>query len=246
MKSQAAKMERCGFKVPNKMRKSSSKNWKVAVLLPLVLSGCASNPDTRLVEAIKHWEMEDAQAALDAGANPNLILPNPIAGRKTPILIDSINGRPPFALLLLEHGADVNRPDADGNTPLIAAISNSQAPKALVEAILKRHPDVNARNRYGITALLKSPYRDSSEAIGLTLLARGADFRVRDHDGRDTLFYAASQGRYRVIQALLKKGLNPRRKDNFGETPLDFARRSNYSNSQTVQILVAATTQKSR
>lgn len=218
--------------------------WKfgpAASLATLTMTGCASTPNARLFQAVKSWEVEDARAALDAGADPNMILTEEILGgptsvRDTPILVFAIQSRPTVADILLQRGADVNRPDANGTTPLIAALANNQAPRSLTTAILKRRPDVNARTRWGDTALLRAAKHDG-EAVDMELLKRGADVRVRDNDGRDALFYAASLGKSRTVSALLRKGLNPRRRDNHGETAIDFARRSHYSNSKTVQIL---------
>jgi len=58
-----------------------------------------------------------------------------------------------IAKLLLDHGANINERDAEGNTPLHYAASN-HSPE-LVELLLKRGADVLARNKNGQTPLFK-------------------------------------------------------------------------------------------
>lgn len=59
--------------------------------------------------------------------------------------------------LFLDAGADLNRRDQYGNTPLMGAAGNSDAQS--VALLLKLGADVNARNDYGKTPLLMATTR---------------------------------------------------------------------------------------
>ena len=55
------------------------------------------------------------------------------------------------ALLLIEHGADVNAKDNSGRTPLCEAVSAGK--ENLVQFFLEHGADVNAKDNHGKTAL---------------------------------------------------------------------------------------------
>lgn len=210
------------------MKKKDSNFWKSVILaLCFGLPGCgAPDPSEKLLQAVMSWEVEDARAALEAGANPNLIVPNPPDGNKSPLLVFAIRNRPTLAPLLLEKGADINQSDAQGITPLVAAVSDPQMPASLVEAILKRRPNLQGRD--GARALLEAAESSRGEATLLYFLQNGADFRARDNDGRDALFHAASRGHTKAVKILVRKGLNPLRRDNHGENVIQYARRNHH------------------
>jgi ankyrin repeat protein len=56
------------------------------------------------------------------------------------------------------------------------------------------------------------------------MLAHGASPNVRDADGWTAVHQAASRGNARMLQATLRAGGDPARKDKLGHTPLDVAR----------------------
>ena len=64
----------------------------------------------------------------------------------------------PIARMLLDHGADPNDQDPDGLRPLMFAAG--QGRRALVELLLARGADVNAKAAYGITARHLATGRD--------------------------------------------------------------------------------------
>jgi ankyrin repeat protein len=79
-------------------------------------------------------------------------------------------------MLLIDAGADVNRVDAAGNTPLhIAALNKSTH---VIEVLLAANARVDARNALGATALMMS----ADPAIQDRLIRAGAsvnDIRSR-------------------------------------------------------------------
>lgn len=76
---------------------------------------------------------------------------------------------------------------------------------AAVTALLDKGADVNAKFRYGATALFKAAERGHTEIVKL-LLARGADVKVKDtFYGATAMTWALDNGHVETIRALLEK-----------------------------------------
>ena len=76
---------------------------------------------------------------------------------------------------------------------------------AAVQALLDKGADVNARFRYGTTALFKAAERGHTEVVKL-LLARGADASVKDtFYGATAMTWALDNKHVEVVRALLEK-----------------------------------------
>lgn len=76
-----------------------------------------------LFQAARSGSVSQAQAALDAGADPNA----KDDWRRTPLHMAAAYGRASVARLLIEKGADINAADAWGKTPLMVAAKNRYA-----------------------------------------------------------------------------------------------------------------------
>jgi ankyrin repeat protein len=76
---------------------------------------------------------------------------------------------------------------------------------AQVKALLDRGADVNAKFRYGTTALFKAAERGHAEVVRV-LLERGADVSVRDtFYGATAMSWAMDKGHTEVVRAILAK-----------------------------------------
>jgi ankyrin repeat protein len=133
----------------------------------------------------------------------------PVPGAKTPLLYATRRGDLAVTQLLVEAGAELERADADGVTPLLSAILNTsvtaarEAPGplqhlAVARYLVERGANVNAADWYGETPLwaavdvrnldVNGPQRDNgvdrAAALALIdlLLARGADPNARTRE----------------------------------------------------------------
>jgi hypothetical protein len=99
-------------------------------------------------------------------------------------------------------------PAAQQPTPqeeeFFAAVRRSDV--AAVKSLLEKGVNVNARFRYGTTALFPACDRGSVEIVRL-LLERGAEVNVRDtFYGASPLAWAATKGHAEIVRLLLEKG----------------------------------------
>jgi ankyrin repeat protein len=133
----------------------------------------------------------------------------PVPGAKTPLLYAARRGDLVVTQLLVDAGAEIERADVDGVTPLLSAILNASvaaargAPSgadhlAVARYLVERGANVNAADWYGETPLwaavdvrnldVNGPERDNSidreAALGLIalLLERGADPNARTRE----------------------------------------------------------------
>jgi ankyrin repeat protein len=173
-------------------------------------------PDTPSTD--KTTALEVIETLLDKGANPNLQLKlrppyrNVVFDRggdqvlstgATALLRASKAGDNPAAMrLLLEHGALVDLPTADGITPLMIAAGMG-------------HGSNPTRARYQTDD-------DAVEALKI-LLKAGADINRRAANGQTAMHGAALKGWNATIRFLAENGAELEPKDRDGKTPLDFA-----------------------
>src|ERR1044072_6505884 len=76
---------------------------------------------------------------------------------------------------------------------------------AEVKALLDKGADVNAKFRYGATALFKAAERGNTEVVKL-LIVRGADVNVKDtFYGASALSWALQKGHTGVVRAIVAK-----------------------------------------
>lgn len=173
-------------------------------------------PDTPSTD--KTTALEVIQMLLDKGANPNLQLKlrppyrnvpfdrggdQVLSTGATPLLRASKAGDNLAAMkLLLEHGALVNLPNAEGVTPLMIAAGMG-------------HSSNPTRGRYQTDD-------DAVEALKI-LLKAGADINRRADNGQTAMHGAALKGWNATIRFLAENGAELEPKDHDGKTPLDFA-----------------------
>jgi ankyrin repeat protein len=77
--------------------------------------------------------------------------------------------------------------------------------KEIAELLLANKADVNAKNKYGATALLLAASTKGHKEIVEVLLAHGADANVKDKDGATPLLEAAVWGYKEIVELLLPR-----------------------------------------
>jgi ankyrin repeat protein/predicted DsbA family dithiol-disulfide isomerase len=120
----------------------------------------------------------------------------------------------------LKDGAELNRPDSWGRTPLIVALQQSNAP--LVEMLINHGASVTATDAWGRTPLLVAAQLKNTAAIRL-LLEKQSDVNAANKNDITPLIAAAQTGNPEALTLLLAAGAAPDRADNLGWTALMWA-----------------------
>lgn len=196
---------------------------------------------TPLLLAVKGNYGEVASALVKAGADPNTPYVDD-EGESHNLLMDSIIvENADFALLLIEHGADLYYKDDHQVTTLLQASHRGIA--NVTEALVNKHsasPKAGEENWVddasdeGVTPLLAAA-SEGHVAILTQLLSTGkADVNAKDKEGTNSLMAAAARGHLECIQLLIKsEGIEVNSQNVDGHTALMFA----YNGKNQVETL---------
>lgn len=127
----------------------------------------------------------------------------------------------------LEEGVNPNSRDLLDETPLhkltSIALQNPDKSKEMLDLLIAKGADVNARDRSGDTLLHEIAQYRSNNAVMIAelLIDRGADINAKNKYGRTPLHSAANLFINKdMTELLIKKGANLNAKDEEGRTPL--------------------------
>jgi ankyrin repeat protein len=153
--------------------------------------------DRALASAVVIPNMESVRMLIDYGANPAAIFHLPPG---------------------LKDGDGIPLNPANGGSVLIEAARSSNPD--LLREILSYHPNLEARDTDGKTAIFVIESRTDDDALlkcVRLLVEAGADVNARDNDGNTPLHEA---GLIDVAKELLKAGADVNARNNDGETPI--------------------------
>lgn len=146
------------------------------------------------------------------------------------------NGFEKTAMLLMDAGADINKPDHENVTPLHHAVQ--QKNKRLVRELIKRGADVAkapVRHVNGYTLLHGAVQSRSAEIV--TMLAKaGADIKAEDSRGCTPLHNAVDCKNINIVDVLVRAGSDLNAVDNWGRRPLDVLCDSAYGTDSDLPI----------
>ncbi len=103
--------------------------------------------------------------------------------------------------VLVAHGADIDKKDSEGRTPLMLSCKNRH--KGVSELLIAKGADVNAKSNAGRTALHLACAFGHKDMVEL-LISKGADVNAKENAGRSPSVYARDNG-YPEIADLLRK-----------------------------------------
>lgn len=184
-----------------------SRDGQTPILIALEES--ASSEVTKLL--IEHG----AKATPDAGSEPLAMAAHNVDPKSMQILAEQRGGKFPTVALtgagysecmecvrmVLESGADKNA--------ITIALRNAAttAPLDLLQALINAGADVNAKDAWGMTALMYAAQSDYAEPDRVKLLLdHGADINARDNKGETALRIARRKGDTAVVKLLLAVG----------------------------------------
>lgn len=172
--------------------------------------------DPELIVAVRNGDIASVKALLDKGADASAVS---AVSQKIPptsaLHIALTNNRDDIASLLVDHGAQVNWRDAEGNAPFLIAVHNGRAP--MIQKLLDKGADVNIAAvtpsasralemtddlkildlliQHGAEVNYQSPYSSLvrtwigkyNTGILSYFLGKGADINVKDYKDRTPL-----------------------------------------------------------
>lgn len=131
-----------------------------------------------------------------------------------------------FEAVAGEDREAVNRPDSDGNTPLLTAlIQNGRLKeKSCLRAVLDAGADPGIQDSSTFT-LSRAAVLISNRDFLVELLEDGLNPDHTDTDGKNALHWSAYEGFPPTVRALLEHGMDPSTKALNGDTAADIVRR---------------------
>ena len=149
-----------------------------------------------------------------------------------------------LALLLLKKGADVNKEDRQGNTPLLVAAKKCDLEVARA-CLDSKSVDVNIPNADGKTPLqvsleqdtLAPQIREACRDVARLLLEKGASANSADKNNLTPLMLAAHNNYPEIVTLLLQKRADINATDRHGGTALMAA--CNKGRLDAVEILLS-------
>lgn len=231
-----------------------NKGERVAAL-ELINSGVDVNQRSVDNTTALHWavyqkDLALVQLLLQQGADPNL--QNNYGA--SPVTVASEHGDYNIMLALIEAGGDVESPNQEDQTLLMAVARTGNT--ATAKLLLEHGANVQRREKWGDQTALMWAASQQQPAMIKLLLEHGADVngRGRDHDwprwitseprnkpldqgGYTPLLYAAREGCVECVAALLDGGAEINLPDLWGQTPLLLALLNMHYD--TAEVLIA-------
>lgn len=181
-----------------------------------------SKSDIDLYELISFRKVEELEAALKSGGDPNQ-LDNYGLTPVFRVVYNPSEHQARLLELLIQYGADVNfRSASHGET----AIHNAKS-IGIAEILLRNGADITINTLEGRTPLHKARTAEMAQFF----IDHGIDVNARDHSGSTALFDAVYDGP-ELVDCLLKNGARADFIDKRGETPLMRVAQSEYADDE--------------
>jgi ankyrin repeat protein len=161
--------------------------------------------DISLLESIDRKLPDIAKALLERGANPNAETLDRYKDHGNALQFAITEGRDDIAIILLDHGADVNIVGGRYGMPLQSASARGQL--TLVRELLQRGAKVNTEpcGKYA-NALQAAAFSKNLDVLELLLNVEGIDVNVSGGEGGTALQTAVEYRREDMVKLLLSRG----------------------------------------
>jgi hypothetical protein len=112
-------------------------------------------------------------------------------------------GKLPVVDLFIKNGADINKTDTDGMTPISHA--SLKGHDKVVQALADNGANVNTPDNIGMTPLHRASQEGHPEVVEV-LIQKGANVNEANKKGQPPIWWASYNGHSKVVEALIKAG----------------------------------------
>jgi ankyrin repeat protein len=195
------------------------KRLSLFVLLMFCFAAIESTPAFagKLTDAVKARDVAQVRSLLAAGED----VQEKVQG-DYPLNVAAVFGPPETVVVLLEAGADIERPNRDGQRPLHSATISGHA--EIVALLIQKGAAVNAKDRKGrspLVSLAASGVKNIE--IAKMLLAAGADPNIEDENREAALNYTVFSGDVELGKLLIDAHADINHGNDTGEPPISSA-----------------------
>ena len=184
--------------------------------------------ERKLLDSVEKGSVEDVNKLLKSGISPNIIVDGWTALEKA-----SMAGQSEVAKALVVAGADPNRADENGHTPIYWAAKNGH--RDAVEMLIACGSDPERADKSGNGPLHCAAKSGHIEVVSV-LLKKGARPNNACHKRETALHLAAKNGHRDIVLALVNGGADPNEATPIGDTPLMVAARG--GKTSVVRVLL--------
>lgn len=186
-----------------------------------------------IVRATANGHSHIAKILLRKGAAVDTVHP---ASGKSALHLAAQSGQVVLAKVLLAGGAEIEKTDKDGATPLQLAAGGKSGDMVRALIAAGAHVDVvDAKNAH--TVLHRAALSGNAEVVE-KLLRVGADLEGRDRAGGTALHLAAKEGRLGLVRCLVRSGGDPGAVDMIGRNPLYIAAAQGHTKVRNARVCV--------
>ena len=160
-------------------------------------------------------------------------LVNKLDNGATPLQYAVLRNSYDIASFLIKRGAQVNNYRKGSKSPLSLAAYNSD--KRMAKLLIDNKADLNSKDKVGATPIIIACGRKNEE-VALMLLDYKIDLNAKESEHGFTALHTAVMADLEpVVRKLVAKGADRSVKNNFGETPYEFA--AKLKNDKIAEIL---------
>lgn len=183
-----------------------------------------SDADRRLLATAQTGDVAGVRDALAAGGRVDAADET----GATALVLAAYGNHVDAARVLVEAGADVNHQDTTQQSAFLIATSEVGGDPRLLDLTLANGADVNAKDSYNGTGLIRAAHRGHWQVVD-RLIAAGTDLDHVNRLGWTALLEAVILGdggpdHQKVVKSLVDAGADRSVRDNGGKTALDHAR----------------------